>query len=837
MVKSAGLTPALPSPATFQRWGVDPNWSRQITVPSHDGSSYEWHLLERSPAEPMGTIVCIHGNPTWSYLWRSLLAQLGDRYRVIAVDQLGMGYSQRTEPRRYATRVKDVSDVLAALDVTGPVILAAHDWGGAIAMGWAVAHRNRVQAMVLTNTGIAVPARTRGPALIRFAASTGITDFTCRRTPIFVGGTALLSGRRMTAIARRAYVAPYRGAASRNAIKSFVEDVPFSSTHPSFEALAAVAGQLGDLDIPVLLAWGGQDPVFSDAFADDLAGRFRHVDRHRFAKAGHLVVEEVDVANVVDGWLSQRSASPSLHPVEANAGRRALWAEIEAKKDSQAVAFLDEATQRTESWSDLNRRVMAIAAGLRATGFAPGERVALLIPPGPDLVAVLYGCWRAGLVTVIADKGLGLRGLGRAIRSAGPRWIIGPAQAVTAAKTLRWSPGALAVQTGGRAIPGTSVIATLDEVIALGSAMSPPAPPLEHDLAAILFTSGATGPAKGVRYTHAQLEAQRDALTATYGITAEDRLVAAFAPFALYGPALGIPSAIPNVDVTQPGTLTASAFDSACRSIDATIAFASPASLSNIAATATNSLPAAAKLRLILSAGAPVAPSILTRISALCPVAELHTPYGMTEALPIADIDLATILRIGPGHGVNVGHPVPGAQVRIDPITGSTGRILVSAPWVSDGYDRLWQTEANARSREGGREWHDSGDVGHLDDHGFLWIEGRGVHLIHATSGDITPVPIEIAAERVPGVERAAAVGVGPVGVQQLVIVIEGSNDGLASAEVAAAVRAAVAEPVAAVLSLSHLPVDIRHNAKIDRTAIARWATAVLDGKRAKPPT
>jgi olefin beta-lactone synthetase len=834
MVNAVGVTPAIPTAATFERWGVNPAWSRLVSVPSHDGSTYTWHVLDTAPADPIGIIVCIHGNPTWSYLWRSFLARFGDRYRVIAVDQLGMGYSQRTSPRRYATRVQDVSDVLTALDVVGPVILAAHDWGGAIAMGWAVANPSRGRAMVLTNTGIAVPAGTRGPALIRFAAATGVTDFACRRTPIFVAGTALLSGRLMTKTAREAYLAPYRGASARTSIKSFVADVPFSPKHPSFAALEKVASTLHTLDVPVLLAWGGRDPVFSDAFADDLAKRFRHVDRHRFAKAGHLVVEEADVAAVVDTWLATRSRPTKVAPVPATvSNRRPLWAALESRSKDTSVAFVDGTTGTSISWADLHQQLQRIAVGLRATGLEPGDRVALLIPPGPDLVAVLYGCWRAGLVTVMADKGLGLRGLGRAIRGAGPSWIIGPSNALAAAHTMRWAPGAQAIQVGGRTVPGLGIHSTLKTVIARGTA-APPAPPAPDDLAAVLFTSGATGPAKGVRYLHRQLEAQRDALARTYNITADDRLVAAFAPFALYGPALGITSAIPDVDVTKPAELTASALSDACTAINATLAFASPAALANVVATATTSFVGLARLRLVMSAGAPVPASLLRSVARLCPSAELHTPYGMTEALPVADIDLDTIDATGPGRGVNVGHPVDGAQVRIESLNDAMGRVLVSAPWLSDGYDLLWATEATARSVDGNQVWHDSGDVGHLDADGSLWIEGRGVHIISTVNGPLTPVPIEIEAETVSSLGRAAAVGVGPEGVQQLVVVVEGDYDGLASASLADAVRQAVTAPVAAVLSRKKLPVDIRHNAKIDRAALAAWATDVLDGKRTR---
>jgi acyl-CoA synthetase (AMP-forming)/AMP-acid ligase II len=242
----------------------------------------------------------------------------------------------------------------------------------------------------------------------------------------------------------------------------------------------------------------------------------------------------------------------------------------------------------------------------------------------------------------------------------------------------------------------------------------------------------------------------------------------------------------------------------------------------------------------------------LRAIAALAPNASLHTPYGMTEALPVADIDLDQIeaaIIDDPAGGVCVGHPVAGADVRIQPLgfdpehpvddveAGETGEILVSAPWVSDGYFALWATERAARPSFG-EVWHRSGDVGHVDDRGRLWVEGRSVHVVDAAGGPITPVPIERAVESELGYDRVAAVGVGPAGVQQLVVVIEDreGDDGLASDDIARRVRATVEVPVAAVLRLRHIPVDIRHNAKIDRSAVSRWAGELLAGRRARRP-
>jgi acyl-coenzyme A synthetase/AMP-(fatty) acid ligase len=459
----------------------------------------------------------------------------------------------------------------------------------------------------------------------------------------------------------------------------------------------------------------------------------------------------------------------------------------------------------------------------------------MLTPPGVDLVAAVYGVWRAGGVTVIADRGLGLKGLGRAVRSARPSWVIGPKRALAASTALRWAPRATRLDVA--------------ELVGATAGELPPQPSGD-DLAAVLFTSGATGPAKGVLYLHRQLVAQRDALAATYSITADDRLVAAFAPFALYGPALGIPTALPNCDVTKPAELTAAALDEACARVGATLAFASPSALANVVATSDgSSLAGLGALRVVFSAGAPVPSETLHAVARLAPSATLHTPYGMTEVLPVADVELGEIVAAevaDPAGGVCVGRPVAGAQVRIVPLDfdpdelpdavagGVMGEILIRAPWVSEGYGGLWATQRAARPGSG--EWHRSGDVGHVDTDGRLWVEGRAVHVIEGVDGPITPVPVERAVERALGVRRCAAVGVGPVGSQQLVVVLEEPDavGGPADAEAVDVVRSVVGHRVAAVLTATSLPVDIRHNAKIDRAAVAVWADDVLAGRRVR---
>lgn len=150
-----------------------------------------------------------------------------------------------------------------------------------------------------------------------------------------------------------------------------------------------------------------------------------------------------------------------------------------------------------------------------------------------------------------------------------------------------------------------------------------------------------------------------------------------------------------------------------------------------------------------------------------------------------------------------------------------------------DGYDKLWITEDAASQPVG---WHRSGDVGHLDELGRLWIGGRMGHIVTTASGPVTPVGIEHSVGGLADVVQAAAVGVGPAGTQQVVVVVvprtRTRRPGLAGEDLADRVRARVDTDVAAVLTVPSLPVDKRHNSKIDRTRISRWAEGVLSGER-----
>jgi acyl-CoA synthetase (AMP-forming)/AMP-acid ligase II/pimeloyl-ACP methyl ester carboxylesterase len=842
--------------------GLDPAWSRSVV----DARGHSWHVLDHGSPEH-ATLVCVHGNPTWSYLWRRFVAAAPPGWRVVAVDQLGMGFSQRGVPRTLAERVDDLEAVLDALGVDGPVVTAGHDWGGAVSLGWAVRHRDRLAAVVLANTAVHQPSTSPAPGLIRLARTPALRHAVCAATPLFVRATTALSRPSLPGDVRDAYAAPYGTAARRRAVEEFVADIPLEPSHPSAATLDGIAEEIRKLDdVPVLLLWGPRDPVFSDRYLRDLRARLPHADVQRYEKASHLVLEDApEAAGHAWAWITEHLPGPPSGssaaplPDERHARRTgsdepvtrpdavgpALWTALEARAGEPSPAVVST-SGATISWDLLVRRVHELAVGLADHGVAPGDRVALLVPPGPDLTAAAHACWRAGASVVVADPGLGAAGLARALRGAHPAHVVGALPGLALAAAL----GVPGSRIAAGAVPLADV--TLAALARRGRALLDAGTPLPaeagpDDEAAVLFTSGATGPAKGVVYRHRQARAQLAALRGAYGITGDDRLVAAFPPFALYGPALGIPSAVPAV--LRPGALTAAALADAAAAVDATMVFASPAALRNVVATASASTAAQraalARVRRVVSAGAPVPASLLHALGDVLPHATPHTPYGMTEALPVTDVALAEIDAAGPGNGVCVGRPLPGVDVAVVPFgaeltrePGVTGEISVAGPHVKDRYDQLWAVQRGS-AQEPGR--HRTGDVGHLDAQGRLWVEGRLVHVIATAGGPVTPVGIEQRAEAVDGVATAAAVGVGPAGTQQVVVVVV-PEPGIAARRPGApllavdalttAVRAAAGVPVAAVLVAGALPVDIRHAAKIDRARVAGWAERVLAGSR-----
>lgn len=502
---------------------------------------------------------------------------------------------------------------------------------------------------------------------------------------------------------------------------------------------------------------------------------------------------------------------------------------------------------RTLTFGALERRVTDAAAGLQAAGIGPGTRVALLVPPIADFFVVAYALMRVRAVPVVVDPGIGLARVRACLGEAAPDAVVGVAKAHLARRALRWCPDArIAITAGPVPVPGTTPLRRLERDGARRGPLRPVARP-EGGPAAVVFTSGSTGPPKGVEHTDEGLLSQARLIRDLYGQGPGDVSLATFPPFALYGPALGMTTVVPRMDPTRPAKVVPSRIVDAVHRTGATVMFGSPALLDRLARGVGEGtrMPS---VRQVISAGAPVPRDTQARVLALLgPGAQVHTPYGATEALPVATIGSDELLDL-PDDGICVGRPVPGVDVALmrvvdGPVAsltpdlhvrpGEVGEVVVAGPIVSPAYADRPEATVRAKLRWGSRLAHRMGDLAHADAEGRLWFAGRVTHVVHTSVGPLYSVPCEEVLNRHPAVRRCALVGVGPEGARTPVMVVEMLAPSRLTDTVAGELRVlAAADPrtrtITTLLSHPDLPVDPRHNSKIDREALGRWAEQEL---------
>ena len=497
---------------------------------------------------------------------------------------------------------------------------------------------------------------------------------------------------------------------------------------------------------------------------------------------------------------------------------------------------------RTTTYGRLDARVDAVAAGLLAAGLRAGTRTALLVPPAEDFFVLAFALLRLRAVPVLVDPGIGRDNVRGCLAQAAPEAFLGSAKAHLARRVLRWAPGARLLVTAGRG-PALTGGRTLARVERDGRARLPLAPPepVAGAPAALLFTSGSTGPPKGVEHGEEQLLAQAELVGRLYGLGPDDVSLSTFPPFALFGPVLGMTTVVPRMDATRPADVRPRRVVRAANRFGATVMFGSPALLDTVSRGGAP-MPT---LRRVISAGAPVPRTVQRRTLALLQAgAQVHTPYGATEALPVATIGSDELLAL-PEPGICVGRPVPGVDVALVRVTdepipeltpdllvtapGEVGEVLVRGPVVSPAYADRPEATAAAKVRWDGRTAHRMGDLASRDEQGRLWFAGRKAHVVPSAGGPLYSVPVEEVFNQHPAVRRSALVGTGPAAARTPVLVVE-VEPGVAPGpplvgellELGAADEQARA--VRTVLFHPRLPVDVRHNSKIDRTALAVWA-------------
>ncbi|WP_448227404.1 olefin beta-lactone synthetase [Pseudoxanthomonas mexicana] len=522
--------------------------------------------------------------------------------------------------------------------------------------------------------------------------------------------------------------------------------------------------------------------------------------------------------------------------------------------DRVAMRCPDSAGRYTRelTYAQLDARSDAIAAGLGAYGIGRGSRTVVMVRPTPEFFLLMFALFKAGAVPVLVDPGIDRRALRQCLDEAEPEAFIGIPLAQFARRVLGWAKSAKKIVTVGPrwAWGGT----TLAKIEVRGSGAGPQlADTAPDDVAGILFTSGSTGVPKGVVYRHRHFVAQIELLRNAFGLQPGGVDLPTFPPFALFDPALGLTSVIPDMDPTRPANADPDKLHAAIARFGVTQLFGSPA-LMKVLADHGAPLPTVQR---VTSAGAPVPPDTVAKIRTLLPDgAQFWTPYGATECLPVAVIEgrelESTRAATEAGAGTCVGRAVPPNEVRIIRIVdapiadwndvdevpdGEVGEITVAGPTATDTYFRRDAATRIAKIREalpdgGERIVHRMGDVGWFDGEGRLWFCGRKTQRVETADGPLYTEQVEPVFNTHPQVRRTALVGVGEPGRQTPVLCYElQPGVGVDRARVEADLRAIGARHphtarIARFLPHPGFPVDIRHNAKIGRETLAAWAAA-----------
>lgn len=514
-------------------------------------------------------------------------------------------------------------------------------------------------------------------------------------------------------------------------------------------------------------------------------------------------------------------------------------------------------THVAHTFGALERDSDAVARGFAVAGIGRGTKTLVMLRPSLEFFSCFFALLKAGAVPVLIDPGMGGRRLLECVRALKPDALVGvPLAHAVRVAFPRCFPGLkTAVTVGRRWFWGGH---SWDGLRRFEDAPFPVAATGGDELAAILFTTGATGPAKGVEYTHAALDRQVGILAELLAITPEDRDLATFPGFSLFSLALGMTAVVPDMDPTRPGSAAPENILAPARELGCTFSFGSPALWGRVSAHAAANGGRLPLLKRIVMAGAPVPAVLHSRLleEVLPSGGKTFTPYGATEVMPVACVEGREVLAetaalTAAGRGVCVGLPAPGARVEIIAVddapiaawrdaaplpAGTIGEIVVQAEHASRRYHNAPRADALAKIADGERFWHRMGDVGYKDEKGRLWFCGRKAHRVRTRGGDLFSVCCEAVFNQHPEVARSALVGVpGDDGFQKPVIVIEPRGKPARKERermIPELLRLGAASDVAAgirdVLFHPGFPTDIRHNAKIRREALAVWAAGRL---------
>lgn len=518
----------------------------------------------------------------------------------------------------------------------------------------------------------------------------------------------------------------------------------------------------------------------------------------------------------------------------------------------------------TLSFAELDAEVDAWVARLAAKRVRRGDRVLVMVRQGLPLIAAAFALFKLGAVPVIIDPGMGRKSFLACVARSKPRVLLGIPLAQAMSHVFR---SAFATVKTRVWVSGSANARLLQSKIE--NPKSKMVTSNTSDLAAILFTSGSTGAPKGVCYEHGMFEAQVRLVRDTYGIAPGEVDLPMLPIFALFNPALGMTTVVPEIDPSRPATVDPEKIVRAIRQEKVTNSFGSPTLWRKIARHCLANNLTLPSVKRVLMAGAPVPPSLFADLQKILPNGTAHSPYGATESLPIASISAAEVLgetaaATAAGQGTCVGRPVRDVEIKIIAITdapvtsladarelppGEIGEIIVSGPVVTNVYDQMPDATTAAKIPGSAIVWHRMGDVGYLDAAGRLWFCGRKAERVETREGPLYTEQIEPIFNVHPSVARSALIGTGHDGRRPAIVVEPVSREVVATPSLrrklvrelrTLGAAHAPTDRIRLAYLHPHLPVDVRHNAKIHRLKLAGWAVGKhgyeLD-KREIPPS
>ncbi len=530
-----------------------------------------------------------------------------------------------------------------------------------------------------------------------------------------------------------------------------------------------------------------------------------------------------------------------------------------ASKLTDATALVEASSGHSLSFKELNTRANSFANILDNGGVNAGKRVMLMVKPSADFICLTFALFKIGAPVILIDPGMGYKNLLRCIEGVKPEFLVGIPKALLfrhlfpkVFKSIKKS----FCCGGSFGLLGSDICKKADTVRSEYLAYNPSV----TDLAAIIFTTGSTGPPKGVRYEHSIFYAQLRLIRDYYKIGPGEIDQPAFPLFALFSTALGAKAIIPDMDPTVPAKVNPETFTRSIHKYGVTYSFGSPAIWNVIGNFCEKNDSRLQTLNKVLMAGAPVSGDLLATMYDVLPGdAEIHTPYGATESLPIVSIEGREITEYTwelskKGHGTCVGRALPGIEIQIVAIddgiitkidsnsflkVNEIGEIIVRGDVVTRSYENNDKENQMAKIPDDDSFWHRMGDTGYLDSKNRLWFCGRRAHRVEDShlKKMYYSIPCESVFNGHDDIFRSALVGIYSLKMKTKIpaIILEPEKECSLSEEQLIkdakqlGSNSQLTQEIEHYLIYHDFPVDIRHNAKIFREKLAVWAEKQLE--------